>query len=65
MTRFWVVGGEYTSTDFDQLVEGAAEERYGPYSSYEQAMDDWLGLSWRQVDNCNYRYRIVEEAPVF
>ena len=64
MSVFWIVGGKYASTRFDRMAKGAKEERYGPFQTYDQAMDDWMSLSWRQVDHCNYRYRIVEEEPV-
>jgi Domain of unknown function (DUF4170) len=62
---YWVVGGEYTGTDFRILAPGARLERHGPYTNRRDAYEVWQDLSWRQVDNCHVRYRIVEcaEAP--
>lgn len=61
MTAFWVVGGEYESTRFERIAGGGREERHGPYASYDEAEREWARLSWARVDNCNVRYRIVEE----
>ncbi len=63
---FWVVGGEYADTRFDRPAPGKAIERHGPFLTRGEAYGIWQELSWRQVDNCNVRYRIVEgaEAPV-
>ncbi len=61
MSKYWVVGGEYTSTAFDKIVPGKSEERYGPYDSLRDARAQWQLLSWQKVDNCNVRYRIVED----
>jgi Domain of unknown function (DUF4170) len=59
MANYWVVGGEYTSTRFDRLAEGRTEERYGPFPNYVEAKKEWMRQSWRHVDNCHCRYRIV------
>lgn len=62
--RYWVVGGRYASTDFSSLVPGTAEERYGPFGTYADALREWQAHAWRTVDTCTARYRIVEEpAP--
>ena len=61
MSTYWVVGGEYTSTAFDEIVAGKTEERYGPYTSLNDARIQWQRVSWLRVDNCNVRYRIVED----
>lgn len=60
--RYWVVGGEYTGTDFKQIVGGGDEDWFGPYATMEEAVAEWQRESWLHVDNCNARYRIVE-AP--
>lgn len=62
---FWVVGGEYADTRFDRPATGKMLERHGPYFTRSEAYEAWQDMSWRQVDNCNVRYRIVEgaEAP--
>jgi hypothetical protein len=57
---YWVVGGEYADTSFRRLAPGAKEERIGPFHSYESAYKAWRAASWRHVDQCNWRYRIVE-----
>jgi hypothetical protein len=65
MTRgglYWVVGGEYADTSFARLAPGAREERIGPFVTYRDAMDVWQAVSWRNVDKCNVRFRIVEGA---
>ncbi len=62
MSEFWVVGGVYENTRFEQLIQGVSEERHGPYWSYRDAEREWQRLSWREVDKCHVRYQIVEEA---
>ena len=42
-TRFWVVGGEYTDTSFNELVSGS-ERVMGPYSDRDAAL-----VAWRRV----------------
>lgn len=59
---YWVIGGEYRDTDFRELVEGATEDKLGPFSSYQEAKAAWQGRAWATVDSCNKRYRIVEES---
>lgn len=59
MSAYWVVGGEYASTDFNKIAPGAQEQRFGPFAGYEDALDKWSELAWRTVDNCNVRFRIV------
>jgi hypothetical protein len=57
---FWVVGGEYADTSFTRIAKGAKAEKLGPYSTYDAAYTAWQRASWRHVDQCNYRYRILE-----
>jgi hypothetical protein len=61
MTRYWVVGGEYQDTKFDQPVAGTALQRYGPYDTHEDAKAKWQELAWGSVDNAHVRYRIEAE----
>jgi predicted nucleic acid-binding protein len=61
MARYWVVGGEYTDTDFDEIVGGGPEQRIGPFDSYEAAKAEWQRLAWATVDDANTRYRIEED----
>lgn len=62
-TEYWVVGGRYASTDFAEFAPGYAEERLGPFDSYEKAKKVWQEQAWKDVDNCHARYQIVENAP--
>ena len=62
MTRYWVVGGEYADTAFKKLAAGKAEERIGPFASYEAAKAAWQARAWATVDSANTRYRIVKVA---
>lgn len=56
---YYVIGGEYTGTDFEEFKDGKGEE-YGPYKTYEEAKEIWRKHSWLNVDTCNYRFRIKE-----
>lgn len=62
--RFYVLGGEYQDTGFRTLVPGTAEERLGPFDTYQEAHAAWQAKAWATVDSCNKRYRIVEESVV-
>ena len=62
--RYWVIGGDYTDPDFETLLPGTKEERYGPFASYKEAHDMWQSRAWATVDSCTKRYRIVEETAV-
>lgn len=59
--NYWVVGGEYTDTDFRLIMPGRAEERIGPYQSFKDARDVWASRAFSTIDHCLVRYRIVEE----
>jgi len=62
MARYWVIGGEYADTAFKKLAAGKAEERIGPFDSYEAAKAAWQARAWATVDSANTRYRIMKEA---
>ncbi len=62
MSRYWVVGGEYTDTKFKTIAGGGKETRLGPFGSYQAAKDAWQARAWATVDSANTRYRIVKEA---
>ena len=56
---YWVVGGAYTGTDFNQVADRqSVEERFGPFASYAEAFAEWSRLAWRTVDDAHTRYRI-------
>ena len=61
MERYWVVGGEYESTDFRRIAGGKVEERHGPLDSLEAACAKWASLAMATVDNAHIRYRIEKE----
>ena len=58
---FWIVGGLFKNTRFEELAEGRSEERYGPFKTFEAAEAEWQRLSWQKVDECQVFYRIVDE----
>ena len=66
MDRYWVVGGEYESTDFRRMAGGKPEQRHGPFASLAAARAEWAALSMATVDNAHIRYRIErEDARIF
>ncbi len=60
MAEYWVVGGEYTDTDFKVLAKGIELEEYGPFLTYEAARKEWQARNMAKIDNAMVRYRIVE-----
>ena len=48
---FWVVGGIYKDTKFKELAEGQKLE----------ARQKWDYHSWQNVDNCFYRFTIIQK----
>lgn len=62
MAKYWVVGGEYTDTRFDEIVRGGEEERHGPYGSYAEARRKWAKLSMAAEENALVRYRIEHQG---
>ena len=62
MARYWVVGGEYETTNFRVIRDGGVEERVGPFDSREAARVKWAEMAMKTVDQAHVRYRIEEEA---
>ena len=62
MPRYWVIGGEYADTSFEQIAGGGVEDRLGPFGSYAEAKAEWQARAWASVDSAHARYRIEEEA---
>jgi Domain of unknown function (DUF4170) len=60
MAEYWVVGGEYTDTDFKHLASDAELEKFGPFHTYEAARKEWQARNMAKIDNAMVRYRIVE-----
>jgi hypothetical protein len=56
---FIVSGGVYTDTTFERLEPGT-RERYGPFTSYDDALNVWRGKMGWNVDNCMHRLFIYE-----
>lgn len=64
--RYWVVGGEYSDTDFIMIAGGGEPERHGPFATYEDAKDEWARLSWQHIDDAHVRYTIdTEDAHAY
>jgi len=64
--RFWVLGGEYKSLGFEELV-GGTEKLFGPFAARNEAESTWREMSERHRSQCNVRFTIVEDralAPV-
>ena len=38
---YFVVGGLYKNTSFNEFVDDSKKERYGPFESYEDAKKYW------------------------
>jgi hypothetical protein len=64
MPRYWVIGGEYKTTDFRDMANDKGPQRFGPFETYDEAKAAWQAKSWANVDNCNYRYTIVKDDGV-
>ncbi|MGB0695954.1 MAG: DUF4170 domain-containing protein [Rhodospirillaceae bacterium] len=58
---YWVVGGEYADTSFKTLANGAAEERFGPFTE-DGAKECWRALTGKTVDNAMVRYFVQDEG---
>ncbi|NIX75301.1 DUF4170 domain-containing protein [Microvirga terricola] len=61
-SRFWVVGGEYTSTDFETLIKGT-ERIAGPFDSRGDAERTWRALSEDYRPLARVRFTIAQEPP--
>ncbi len=59
--KYWVVGGVYTGTSFSTIAGGHGEERHGPFTTYQDALEEWHARAWATVDDCNARYRIEKD----
>lgn len=60
---WYVAGGEYSSTDFKRIAEGARLEVYGPYPRPE-ALAVWRAITGKTVDSAMTRYSIVTAAEL-
>lgn len=55
---FYVVGGEYADTSFEDLVR--PEPALGPFATYQEALIAWRTRAMATVDAAYARYEIVE-----
>jgi hypothetical protein len=61
--RFWVIGGEYKSMLFDELIDGT-ERLFGPFAARNEAERTWREISERHRPQCTVRFSIVEERAM-
>jgi hypothetical protein len=59
--RFWVIGGEYRSTRFDELKPGT-EKVHGPFKSLYDARKVWRDLSLKGSACAMTRFAITAEG---
>ena len=59
-SKFWVVGGEYQSLEFSQIVEGT-QCLIGPFDQRDAAERSWRDLSEQHRSRCNVRFTIARE----
>ena len=61
-SKFWVVGGTYTDTSFDELVSGS-ERVMGPYPDRDAALVAWRRVAEETRSNFYTRFTVAEEPP--
>jgi hypothetical protein len=59
-SRFWVVGGEYTSCDCETIVQGT-ERVVGTFESRIEAERTWRNLSEDHRPQAQVRFTIAQE----
>lgn len=59
--RFWVVGGEYTDSRFEDIVEGT-EKMFGPFPSRDDALQTWRRVADETRSLCLARFVVVGEG---
>ena len=60
-TQYWVVGGEFGSLNFHQLIDGTQQVK-GPFPTRREAEDAWQAISQANRYRCNVRFTIVRDA---
>jgi hypothetical protein len=60
-SRFWVVGGEYRSLEFDKIVEGT-QRLLGPFTARDEAERTWRDVSEQHRTRCTVRFTIAQEG---
>ena len=56
---YYVVGGIFKNTSFEEFEDQSKKEKYGPFKTFKDAKKLWEKISWENVDNCNVRYIIL------
>lgn len=59
-SRFWVIGGEYRSLDFDEIVDGT-QIVLGPFDRRDVAERNWRDISEQHRTPCTVRFTIAQE----
>ncbi len=62
MTQYWVIGGEFSSLNFHNLVHGTQQVQ-GPFPSRADAESVWRKLSEENRHKCNVRFTILRDVP--
>jgi len=58
--RYWVVGGEFRSVGFDELIAGT-ERVLGPFAERNAAEQAWRYISEEHRPECNVRFAVLQE----
>ena len=59
-TRYWVIGGEFTDTAFQSMIDGT-EAVFGPFGSYEAALSKWRECADMTKCRAQVRFSIAAE----
>jgi hypothetical protein len=59
-SRFWVIGGEYRSLDFDEMIDGT-QRVLGPFDQRATAEQNWRDISEQNRTQCTVRFTIAQE----
>ena len=59
MSKYYVIGGEYTDTTFTAPAKPL--EEHGPYNTIDEARNVWKEKSMANIDNALIRYLVVGE----
>jgi hypothetical protein len=55
---YFVIGGTFTTTDFDKLEDGGSE-MHGPFQTEAEAERVWRGSTAKNIDICCHKLFIV------
>lgn len=59
-SRYWIVGGEYSDTDFQQIIPGT-EQISGPFTNRDAVEEEWRRMSERYRSQALMRFSIASE----